>query len=71
MEYFLKVISRDSIIVFLRKQKDIPFVTIEFEYGTFEVIQAFKKYNQDLDEKLYKYIEDLGKQLKMEMLAQE
>ena len=71
MEYFLKVISRDSIIVFLRKQKDIPFVTIEFEYGTFEVIQAFKKYNQDLDEKLCKYIEDLGKQLKMEMLAQE
>ena len=71
MAYFNKVINRDSIIVFLRKEKAVSFVTIEFEYGTFEVLQAFRKYNGDVDEKLAKYIEDLGKQLKMEMLAQE
>ena len=71
MKYFNKVINRDSIIVFLRKEKEVSFVTIEYEYGTFEVLQAFRKYNEDVDEKLAKYIEDLGKQLKMEMLAQE
>jgi hypothetical protein len=71
MEYFCKVIARESIIVFLRKEKTEPFVTIEFDYETFEVYQAFKKYNKPVDDELYQYIVDLGKRLKMEMLAQE
>lgn len=71
MEYFLQVIDRQSIIVFLRKQKDIPFVTIEFDYETFDVLQAYRKYNQNVDDKLYQYIVDLGKQLKLEMMSQE
>lgn len=71
MEYFLKVIDRQSIIVFLRKQKDVPFVTIEFDYETFEVLQAYKKFNQDVDEELYQYIVDLGQQLRLEISSQE
>ena len=34
MAYFLNVINRESIIVFLRKEKNKPFVTIEFDYET-------------------------------------
>ena len=71
MAYFLNVINRESIIVFLRKEKNKPFVTIEFDYETFEVYQAFKKYNQPVDAELYKYIVDLGKQLKLEMQSRE
>ena len=63
MEYFLCVINQESIIVFLRKSKEIPYVTIEFDYNTFEVIQAHGKYNSYLDDELYEYIVDLGKRL--------
>ena len=61
--YFSKVLNRESIIVFLRKGKDVPYVTIEFDYETFEVIQARGKYNQDLDSHLHQYVVDLGKRL--------
>ena len=71
MGYFLNVINRESIIVFLRKEKNKPFVTIEFDYDTFEVYQAFKKYNLPIDAELHKYIVDLGKQLKLEMQSRE
>lgn len=70
-EYFRDVIDRQSIITFLRKEKNTPFVTIEFDYETFEVRQAYGKYNCEIDEELYNYIVDLGKRLKMERLAQE
>ncbi len=70
-EYFLDVIDRQSIIVFLRQEKDIPYVTVEFVYGTFEVRQAYKKYNQRIDDELYLYVVNLGKQLKAEMLSRE
>lgn len=71
MEYFLYVIRKQSIIVFLRQEKDTPYVTIEYDYRTFEVRQARRKYNQKVDSDLYQYIVDLGQQLKSEMLAQE
>ena len=70
-EYFRDVIDRQSIITFLRKEKNTPFVTIEFDYETFKVRQAYGKYNCEIDEELYNYIVDLGKRLKMERLAQE
>ena len=41
--------------------------TIEFGYGSFEVKQAYRKLNQDVDDELYQYIVKLGKQLKLEM----
>lgn len=63
MEYFLCVINQESIIVFLRKSKEVPYVTIEFDYNTFEVRQAYGKYNSYLDDELYEYIVDLGKRL--------
>jgi 3-dehydroquinate dehydratase type I len=69
MEYFKKVIGRRSIIVFLRQEENTPYVTIEFDYETFEVIQAYRKFNQNVDEELYQYIVDLGKQLKFEMMS--
>ena len=56
-------INRESIIVFLRKEKDVPYVTIEFDYETFEVIQARGKYNQSLGPHLRQYVADLGKRL--------
>ena len=65
--YFRDVIKRQSIIVFLRKEKTVPFVTIEYDYETFEVWQAYTKFNQPIDPKLYQYIVDLGKQLNYEM----
>lgn len=64
--YFLYVISKNSIIVFLRKEENTPFVTIEYDYETFEVLQAYGKYNRDIDSKLYQYIVDLGKRLNVE-----
>ena len=57
--YYEKVINRQSIVVFLRKETDVPYVTIEFDYETFEVLQAYGKYNQKIDDNLYQYIVDL------------
>ena len=71
MGYFCYVIERQSIIVFLRQEKDKPYVTIEFDYETFDVLQAYKKFNQNVDKELYQYIVNLGKQLKLERLAHE
>jgi hypothetical protein len=71
MEYFYDVIDRRSIIVFLRQEKNTPYVTIEFDYETFEVRQAYRKFNQRIDKELYQYIVDLGKQLKLEMMSKE
>ena len=70
-EYFRDVIERLSIIVFLRKERNTPFVTIEFDYETFEVRQAYGKYNREIEKELYNYIVELGKRLRLEMLAQE
>ena len=63
MEYFKDVINKESIIVFLRKTKETPYITIEFDYNTFGVRQAHGKYNSNLDDELYEYIVDLGKRL--------
>lgn len=71
MRYFYKVIEHESIIVFLRQEKNTPYVTIEYDYETFEVKQAYRKFNQYVDEELYLYIVNLGKQLKLEMLSME
>ena len=60
------VIKRQSIIVFLREKKDVPYVTIEFDYKNFDVLQAYGKYNKRIDADLYKYIVDLGKRLNRE-----
>lgn len=65
--YYIDVIDHHSIIVFLRKEEDVPFVTIEFDYETFEVLQALGKYNKKIDTELYRYIVNLGKQLYYEM----
>ena len=67
--YYKKVIRNESIIVFLRKRKDIPYVTIEFDYETFEVLQARGKYNRGLEPDLYQYIVGLGRRLCRERLA--
>lgn len=67
MRYHRFVIARESIIVFLRQEKDTPYVTIEFDYKTFEVLQALGKYNKKIDPELYQYIVDLGKRLYYEM----
>ena len=61
------MIRRESIIVFLRKEKDTPFVTIEYDYETFEVLQAYGKYNREIPKELYEYIEKLGERLHYEM----
>ena len=71
MEYFKDVINQESIIVFLRKTKETPYVTIEFDYNTFEVRQARGKYNSNLGDELYEYIVDLGKRLYEERRAYE
>ena len=60
------VIKRQSIIVFLREKKDVPYVTIEFDYKNFDVLQAYGKYNKRIDADLYKYIVNLGKRLNRE-----
>ena len=70
-QYFRNVIARESIIVFLRKEKNTSFVTIEFNYETFEVYQAYGKRNMPIDPELYRYIVDLGKQLYYEMHTQQ
>lgn len=59
--YYNAVINKKSIIVFLRKDKNLPYVTIEYDYETFEVLQARGKYNQRLNKDLYQYVVDLGK----------
>ncbi len=69
--YCKYVINRQSIIVFLRKEAHIPYVTIEYDYETFEVLQAYGKFNREIDKKLYQYIVDLGKRLNCEMLSQQ
>lgn len=65
--YYELVIRRNSVIVFLRKEELVPYVTIEFSYPTFEIIQAFGKYNKKIDQSLYEYIKTLGKTLLNEM----
>jgi hypothetical protein len=67
MKYYNKVTQRNSIIVFLRKEKHTPFVTIEYDYDTFEVVQAFGKYDSPISLELYEYIVNLGKRLNYEM----
>ena len=69
LRYYLKVVEKNSIIVFLRQKKDQPYVTIEYDYETFKVRQALGKYNKRIDSELYQYIVDLGKQLYYEMHA--
>jgi hypothetical protein len=64
--YYERVIDRSSIIVFLRENEYIPFVTIEYDYETFELLQARMKYNASVSKELRKYIIDLGKQLYFE-----
>lgn len=61
--YYRFVVDRKSIIVFLRKEKDTPYVTIEYDYETFAVQQALGKYNRIIDVELYQYVIQLGKQL--------
>lgn len=68
--YYDNVINRRSIIVFLREKKDVSYVTIEFDYKTFEVYQAFGKFNTEIDSELYEYIVDLGKRLNRERYNQ-
>lgn len=71
LRYYDRVINGKSIIVFLRQEKDKPYVTIEFDYNTFEVLQALGKYNQRINPELYQYVIDLGKQLYYEMHTQQ
>jgi hypothetical protein len=68
LRYFVYVIEQSSIIVFLRKEKYTPYVTIEYDYRTFEVLQARGKSNADVEPELYQYIVDLGKKLYHERL---
>ena len=68
--YFKSVIRRESIVVFLRQEKDIPYVTIEYDYETFDVLQAYGKFNQRISPELYRFVKDLGKQLYKEMHTQ-
>ena len=68
-EYYLKVIDRKSIIVFLRKNKEQPYITIEFKYEDFRVLQAYGKYNSMIDSSIYRYVVDLGKRLYEERLS--
>jgi len=66
-KYYNLVTQRYSIIVFLRKEKHTPFVTIEYDYDTFEVLQALGKYNTPIPPELREYIINLGKRLNYEM----
>jgi hypothetical protein len=66
--FYRLVTCKESIIVFLRKEKHLPYVTIEYDYVTFEVIQAHWKYNSDVSPELYQYIVELGKKLYHERL---
>ena len=69
--YSDRVIGRQSIIVFLRKIENVSYITIEFDYETFEVMQAYQKYNKPIDDSIYEYIERLGKRLRCEMHSQQ
>jgi hypothetical protein len=69
--YFRKVINRSSIIIFLRKEKEEPFVTIELDYYSFEIKQALGKYNRRIDAELYSSIENLTKELYFETISRE
>ncbi len=69
--YSDRVIDRQSIIVFLRKIENVSYITIEFDYETFEVMQAYQKYNKPIDDGIYEYIESLGKRLRCEMHSQQ
>lgn len=68
--YYDFVIDRVSILVFLRKNKETSYVTIEFNYDDFCVMQAYGKFNKIIDDDLYKYIVDLGKRLNQERASQ-
>lgn len=70
-KYYKHVINRWSVIVFLREEKHAPFVTIEYEYGSFEVLQALGKYNQEISPELYRYVEELGERLRCEMMSRQ
>ena len=61
--YYARVIAKQLIIVFLRKEKNASFVTIAFDYDTFEVSQALGKCNRRIDPELRRYVVKLGKQL--------
>ena len=63
LKYYRKVIDHKSIIVFLRKEKEESYVTIEYDYNTFKVLQALGKFNRKIDLDLYQYIVQLGKKL--------
>ena len=65
--YYKMVTRHESIVVFLRKEKDTPYVTIEYDYETFEVWQALGRYNNPIPPELYEYIVSLGKRLNYEM----
>lgn len=65
--YYARVVAQQSIIVFLRQEKNTAYVTIEFDYETFEVLQALGKYNKRIDPELRRYVAKLGKQLYYEM----
>ncbi|MBQ5841191.1 MAG: PcfJ domain-containing protein [Clostridia bacterium] len=69
--YFKLVISRESIIVFLRKDPNVSFVTIEYDYETFAVRQAYGKFNSRIDPDLYDYVVRLGRQLSAEQFDQD
>ena len=67
LQYYKKVIRHTSVIVFLRREKNTPYVTIEYDYNTFKVLQALGRFNQKIDPELYQYVVNLGKQLYYEM----
>ena len=69
--YCQLVARRESIIVFLRKEETVPCVTIEYDYETFDVLQAYGKFNTRINNELYQYIVDLGKQLYAERCSQQ
>ena len=67
--YYRYVIKRQSIIVFLRQKKNTPYITIEYDYETFAVLQARGRYNTRVGKNIYDYIVNLGKQLRRERLS--
>lgn len=68
--YYRLVIRKESIIVFLRRERHTPFVTVEFDYETFQVLQAYGKFNSRIEPQVYTYIVNLGKRLHYEMHSQ-
>ena len=69
--YYHRVAMRQSIVVFLRRKIDCPYVTVEFDYETFDVLQAYGKYNRSIDPLLYEYIAQLGRTLNYERFSQQ